>query len=395
MPTHIHDSHAVAENPMDSSGRVPEKDVLPIQRRGVCLAILVIATIAVEVPKLVAFLPEGRGWVLARETMVCGLMAGVPLLLARIAPEAAGFDRQWVPSARSHWGWFLGMLLLLFVGGGIATWLSGVPRPKFSPSYELISPATILVAGVIIVLVVPIAEEIFWRAYLLEQLRKLTYSSVALLSQSFLFALSHVSLLHQGARYLVAVFWYGMILGIWRIRFRSVLPLMLAHVILNVFALGAALKSEYDYAAHLWSKPHIRQIDSLTREPIQKAVPAIIAFLADPDEDVCNHAVLMLITRYRGDAEPYLKDALASSDTKIINGVLFVIDMAPSFGLKQEVRKIAWSTDDRTSQLAATLTLHSLGDVEGLRQISQRHPDETVRRAAKSILRQREEVLNP
>jgi len=359
----------------------------------------VLIIVAVEIPRLVAFLADGRDWTFACYAIRCGLMAGLPFLLGRIAPEAAGFDRQWLPSAWSHWGWFLGMLVLLLVGGGMIAWLAGFGEGGYGPYGEIAwrdsflerRPTSIVLSGFLLVLVVPIAEELFWRAYMLEQLRKLMHSGLALLIHSLLFALSHFWLFHYGMLLLVAPFWYGTILGMWRIRFRSVLPLMLAHVIINAVALVPSLKIEYDYASQLWAKPPLAQIDLLTEEPIPRAVPAIIAFLADPDEDVRNYATLVLITRYRGDIEPYAKEALASSDPEIVKGVLFVIDMTRLSALGQEVRRVAWSSNDPTCQLAATTTLGVLEDAEGLRKISKEHPDETVRKTAKWTLHSGEE----
>ena len=37
------------------------------------------------------------------------------VLLARIAPVAASFDAQWLPSSRWHWAWFFVLLVLLLV----------------------------------------------------------------------------------------------------------------------------------------------------------------------------------------------------------------------------------------------------------------------------------------
>jgi hypothetical protein len=95
------------------------------------------------------------------------------------------------------------------------------------------------------VFVGPVAEEIFFRGYVLEQLRKLTRSGIALLIQSLLFGLFHVYT--RGSFTLVQTFLFGMILGAWRIRFRSLLPLVLAHVLLNATAL-IPLKARYDQA---------------------------------------------------------------------------------------------------------------------------------------------------
>lgn len=358
-----------------------------MQGRWATLLIAVIAAIAVETPRLIAFVPNGWRWSLACETMVYALMLAVPLLLARLAPKASAFDRQWLPSARLHWVWFFGMVLLVLVGGGLATWLSGIPSHHYRTSYTFGRPARVVAVGLLTVLIGPIAEEFFWRVFFLEQLRKITYSTVAILSQACVFALSHLWLVRQGGTLLIAVLWYGTVFGTWRVRFRSILPLIFAHMLLNVLAIGPSLKREYDYAARSWLKPNIQQIELLAEEPPEKAVPAIIAFLADCDEEVRNRAVAMLTTRYRSCAGPYLKHALASNDTQIVNGVLFVIEIAPSFGLGAEVREIAWSTDDRSLQIGAVLALERLQDIEALEEISREHYDETVRQAANHGLR--------
>jgi hypothetical protein len=246
----------------------------------------------------------------------------------------------------------------------------------------LVNPLTIAIAGIASILVAPIAEEVFWRSYFLEQLRKIAPSIVALISQSLLFALSHKWLLDRGAIFLLAPFWYGLMLGIWRIRFRSMLPLVLAHAIVNAVAILPALKVEYDYAANLWSNSRVRQIDSLTTQPTQKAIPAIVASLADPDKDASNYAILILTTRYGQEAEPYLKKALLSNEIGVVKNVLFLISLKRLSGFTEEVRRAAWSGNSRTVQLAATLTLRDLGDVEGLQEISRDHPDEIVRQTA-------------
>ncbi len=253
-------------------------------------------------------------------------------------------------------------------------------------SYELINPTTIVIGGIIVILIGPIAEEIFWRGYFLEQLRKITYSSVALLIQAVLFAFSHRWLLDQGMLFLLAPFWYGVITGLWRIRFRSIVPLIIVHVILNAVVLFPMLKIRFDEAANLWSKPHARQIDALTIEPIPIAVPKIISFLSDPDQDVSNYSVLQLTTRYKHDSEPYLKEALASKDPGLVKGVLFVVGLSELSSLEQEVREVAWSPSDQSVQLAATLTLYDLRDAEGLQDLAKRHENEKVRSAAEYMV---------
>jgi hypothetical protein len=97
-------------------------------------------------------------------------------------------------------------------------------------------------------------------------------------------------------------------------------------------------------------------------------------------------------TRCEADAEPYLKEALASGDKNTVHTALFVVGVCNCSGLKQEVRAIVWS-DKATEeiQFMATLTLDCLEDAEGLRNIARKHPTEKIRGFAKDSLRRLEE----
>lgn len=163
--------------------------------------------------------------------LVCNVgMALVPLLLARLAPKTAGFDARWWPTSSWHWLWFLGLLVLLFASRLLAAALAVVFIRSAPPgqSGTLSAPEAHILQAISLVLTGPVAEEIFFRGYLLDQLRKLARSSTAVLIQSFLFALVHF------------IFWgftsfslfnsldallFGLIAGLWRIRFRSLLPI--------------------------------------------------------------------------------------------------------------------------------------------------------------------------
>ena len=371
---------------MYSVETTPGKGELAMRSQGRVLAVLVAAIVTVEVPKYVALLPAFRDWAYPCVLVFLGLQAGVPFLLARMAPRAAGFDRQWLPRARSQWAWFLGMVFLLFLCGVLTGWLASLVGFRFRwtdlPYRGAVTAAKVVLNGVIMVLLGPIAEELFWRGYALEQLRKLTRSGVALLIHSLVFAIVH---LNAGFHVAISAFLYGTILGTWRIRLRSLVPLVLAHILLNGITSAQFLKDQY-YAACVMSKPECRQIDLLRKEPIEKAVPSIIGYLADPDEDVRIYAESILIEQYRTDAEPYLKKALTSRDKNTLHGVLFVISMGRYSGLTQEVRELVRSSDDVVVQIDGLSTLCDLKDVEGLRSVAQTHPNETVRRAAERML---------
>jgi membrane protease YdiL (CAAX protease family) len=351
------------------------------------LAILLAVTLGVEVFKYLALLPALQGWILPCGLFYYGLATVVPFVVARVAPGAASFEVRWLPRAWYHWAWFLGMIVLLRACATFSYWLTSWLGSRSLPDYtlvpvETITPLIVVLAGVQMVLVGPIAEEIFWRGYVLEQLRKLTWSGVALLIQSIAFALAH---LHKGPAYAISAFLIGAVLGAWRIRFRSLIPLMLAHVFLNATACAPLLKLQFDLACSC-AKPECREIERLTHEPVETAVPAIIGYCADPDEGVRNYAGAILTARYRGYAEPYLRQALVSGDKRALDEILSVVGMSRYSDLAQEVRDVVWSADDPHIQFSATMTLHEIGDVEGIRRVAQSHPRETVRKAAEKML---------
>jgi membrane protease YdiL (CAAX protease family) len=246
-------------------------------RRSYILVIVIGAILAAELSKDVIFSTDRGDWAPAYEFLYYGVLAGVPFFLARMAPKAAGFDAQWLPSSRRHWAWFFGMFFLLLASKAILAALAAVtlghppPRPSIGP----VTPIGIVFRGIAIVLIGPVAEEIFFRGYLLEQLRKLARSGVALLIHSLLFGLYHLytwglftSLALSNSLH---AFLFAMILGVWRIKFRSLLPLLLVHVLFNAFAI-VPLKARYDQAvarSYLTSHTISKETTYIT-EPLRK-----------------------------------------------------------------------------------------------------------------------------
>lgn len=234
------------ENALDADRQI-------VWRRRDVLGILIVALIVVELSKDIISSTDRGDWLPAFHFLYYGMIACLPFLLARMAPKAAGFDIQWWPGSRWHWAWFLGMLFVLFFSKGLVAALAphivGVPRLK--PFFGPVTPMGVVFLGISIVFITPIAEEIFFRGYLLEQLRKLTHPGIALLVQSLLFGLFHLyarGLFTSLALFaLINTFLVGMILGAWRIGFRSLLPLVLAHILINATTFGH-LKARYDQA---------------------------------------------------------------------------------------------------------------------------------------------------
>ncbi len=217
------------------------------------LGLLIAALVLAELVKDVAFSTDRGDWLPVWSSAFYGMIACLPFLLARMAPKAASFDTQWLPGSRWHWAWFLGMVLLVILSkllvSVVAVAIAG--RIPLKPFFGPVTPAGIFFLGIATIVIGPVAEEIFFRGYVLDQLRKLTHSGIALLIHSLLFGLFHLygrgvftSLALFSA---VSTFVFGVILGAWRMKFRSLLPLVLAHILFNA-ALIVPLKVRYDFA---------------------------------------------------------------------------------------------------------------------------------------------------
>jgi membrane protease YdiL (CAAX protease family) len=363
------------------SAKVKE-DPVDIGYRTRILATTVIAIIVVHIPKCVAKPSSPIDWLLLCALVSCALMALFPLLLARIAPRAAGFNTQWFPDAFSQWGWFALLVVAILCASRGTFWVASILGLRGDPTFLFNGDVTrpkVVILGVLTILLYPTAEEIFWRGYLLEQLRKLMDTAIALLIGSILFSLAH--LLVAGVIHSIAAFWFGVFLGLWRIKFRSLFPLILAHIILNAVPDLSRIETLYE-GTPLLTKPKVVRINQLTHEHVSKALPVLVGLLSDSDQDVSNYASYILLTYYRNDAEPYLKEAFLSKDRKNLEALLFIVQTARYSSLKYEVRDVVFSIADSGIQLSAITTLMELHDLEGLQIIARDHAQEKTRCAA-------------
>ena len=291
------------------------------------------------------------------------------------------------------------MVFLLFVCGIVAAILVRPLGLRPSPTFAMPTQASVILGGAVIVLIGPVAEEVFWRGYVLEQLRRLVRPAAALLIQSLFFGLVHLHGSH-GCLASIQAFLLGVVLGMWRLRLRSLLPLMLAHMIFNGVVSIPMLRQQYqlaqliqpvaddraEYFKNVRSNPKCRRIEAPSREPAQKAVPGIIHYFASPDEHVRTYAAEVLVQYFRREAEPYLKAPLSSSDKNTVHGALTVVGFCGYLAYKQQVRDVAQSADDSAIQALAVVTLQDLKDEEGLRGIAQSHPKARVREIAERCL---------
>jgi len=86
-----------------------------------------------------------------------------------------------------------------------------------------------LVQMILSILLIPIVEEIFWRGYIQGVLEKISSRPIAVFGQAFLFALIHM----VGIAGRFNIFVIGLILGFWRCRKRTLIPLIVAHMVFN------------------------------------------------------------------------------------------------------------------------------------------------------------------
>jgi HEAT repeat protein len=176
----------------------------------------------------------------------------------------------------------------------------------------------------------------------------------------------------------------GIAFGVWRIRLKSLAPLALVHAIVCAALLLPHLSDEYVRASRAY--PKCRQIDILAMEIPAKAIPSLIRLMADRDDLVSAHALETLEKRFRDRAEPFLGDALRSTDARVQERLLDAVAMLHYPSLAPQVRAAVQSSNDLGLRYRGLLTLFYLSDVDGLRDIARSAPDQRIRDSARRFL---------
>jgi len=187
-----------------------------------------------------------------------GFMLATPILAAKINPLLASKDFLWI---RKRWS-EIGAIVLLPLGViTLNVLLSILLRQlgiRVSNPIWCFDKSVLLTSFTVLGLVLlgPIAEEVFWRGYIQDRLTKIFGPALALFIQAILFAFSHFR--YTGG--LVHVFVMGLIFGLWRDRKRSLVPIIIAHIIWNsLVCVGrwqdetelSNIRSTVDYVAEL------------------------------------------------------------------------------------------------------------------------------------------------
>lgn len=240
--------------------------------RGRVLAVMVAALLVAGLAMAIADSVQGN-WRPVFMLVCNAVLAIVPFVLARLTPATAGFDARWWPTSSWHWVWFLGLLVLLFAAelpSAVIALLTGTVPPRASAT--LTAPEAHLLQAISLVLTGPVAEEIFFRGYLQDQLRKLAHSSIALWVQSLLFALVHFIFWGFNSFSLLGslgTLLFGLIAGLWRIKFRSLLPIVLGHILCNAIGIPDLVEG-YKQAVSQRDAAETAQADQNDRTPTQE-----------------------------------------------------------------------------------------------------------------------------
>lgn len=160
------------------------------------------------------------------------LMILLPLSVGAVFSEYASFDKTFLPDRKKFYFIVVPLALLLTVVSafvGYLTHKAGFTMPLKFSSF----PIKLLYIGFFFsIFIVPVAEEVFWRGYVLDQLRKILHPGIALLIQAAIFSVCHIP---AWGIYCLSTFFVGLALGYWRIRHRALLPLILTHSFVNAF----------------------------------------------------------------------------------------------------------------------------------------------------------------
>ena len=378
--------------------------------------VLVLLAVVIVTPPIIARLAlhfaGGNAYLMiARYVVYAACLIGLPLFARRSWPRLAGFDITWLPRRR----WWLH----LSAGVGLAVlmilWSAGVrlvlqrygmwqdPVRVSGGNLPLLSPDVVLAYATTIVLLAPIAEEFFCRGFVFAQLKKVTLWPVALAGQALIFSLVHAY--PWGAS--LEVFGAGLLLGLWRQRKRSLVPVIMAHMaLLAIWAAPWATESYRqaklmqltegtdldvveilgDYQERIRNHPLTPKIDRAARKPPRKAIPALIEFLKEEDEAPRLYAGGMLMEHFGNDACPYLRNLLHSDNPHAVQSAVDLVAFCKCDELADEVVDLCLETEDTRLAISAIGTLEMLKNWQGLRNVASKHRNKKLRQLARQML---------
>lgn len=230
-----------------------------------CCAVL-LATVAIRAPRFLLF-ENGIARndylsIVLYPTVAMFVLLLLPFLAAKLFPGQSEFDVVWIRRPYSKIRWLLLLFSATFglhVLAGVISYhvdLGQIHYYQFHDVTKLSLPFFILTA-VIRVGLTPIAEEVFWRGFVQEQFAKCFNAKLAIVFQAVLFALMHnyplFSLFHM--------FVFGLIMGYWRFKRRSLVPIILAHAAINGLWCLGHLPDQYEMSRKKISVNYVELIN--------------------------------------------------------------------------------------------------------------------------------------
>jgi len=224
----------ILENQIDQ-----DQSIRLVRRQLYTLAILVIITFISYLPLLVgkiALVDTGISqndlmFFLVLPFLSYFLMLICPVIANRIIPALISYDLAWFQKKRSEILWSFLLLVILIISAAVTRLLVKQLGMHFTSGTLLLTTNTafLVVYSFRMAIVGSVVEEIFWRGFIQDRLEKVFGPWIALFTQAIAFAALHF-------RPIGSFFWVfviGLILGLWRCKRKTLLPIIFAHIIIN------------------------------------------------------------------------------------------------------------------------------------------------------------------
>jgi len=218
----------------------------------------------------------------------------LPFCAAKLFPAYASFDYTWIRRPRTKIRWYVllvALTLFVVITMGALSKYTGIPQ--FPPlQFKDISKLTVgffVCAAFITTFLNPVYEEVFWRGYVQDQFSTCFGKRIALFLQAILFALCHM----RPVMGFLNVFVLGLIWGFWRHKRRSLVPIIITHMLVNgLYALAtypdlyelSRVKKSIDYVQELNRRGNTFPPEENAAPYYQKACEVFI----NPPQDIEN-----------------------------------------------------------------------------------------------------------
>jgi hypothetical protein len=263
-------------------------------------------------------------------------------------------------------------------------------------------------AAVLSIIVAPFAEELFWRGYVQDQLCFMMPRLAAVVIQATLFGLGHLGKYGFAA---VIPAGLGLIFGLWRLRMRTLVPLIVMHMLVNGLALGPNLWETYQESVRVNAivaespemaqmftdiyqelesvrkSPEGKQIDILAAQGGDEAIGKIIPFMGDENKEVSTYAAVVLQAGFPHQRSSHYDDALESKNPRLLGNTISLMGALRWAEYAPRICDIVLANPDRKVQIAGVLALQDLGDKDRLKRITQQHQDKITSQAARNALK--------